>query len=136
PLSKNSCCGSEGTSEQIYAGVAVSRGRIFMVSSDAVYALGPRQPKAVSGFAVDEPVARSTAAPSYVQVVPTELVLKPGQRVAFKARLFDGQGVFIKEETATWALDGLKGTIGNDGVFTVSNDPEGQAGLIKATVNG
>ena len=136
PLSKNSCCGSEGTSEQIYAGVAVSRGRVFMVSSDAVYALGPRQPRPVSGFAVDEPVARSTAAPAYVQVVPTELVLKPGQKVAFKARLFDGQGTFLREEQATWSLDGLKGTIGNDGVLTVSADPEGQAGLIKATVSG
>ena len=136
PLSKNSCCGSEGTSEQIYAGVAVSRGRVFMVSSDAVYALGPRQPRPVSGFAVDEPVARSTGAPAYVQVVPTELVLKPGQKVGFKARLFDGQGTFLREEQATWSLDGLKGTIGNDGVLTVSADPEGQAGLIKATVNG
>jgi outer membrane protein assembly factor BamB len=136
PLSKNSCCGSEGTSEQIYAGVAVSRGRIFVVSSDAVYALGPRQPRPVSGFAVDEPVARSTAAPAYLQVVPTELVLKPGQRVAFKARLFDAQGVFLREGQAAWSLEGLKGTIGTDGVFTVSSDPEGQAGLIKATVNG
>ena len=136
PLSKNSCCGSEGTSEQIYAGVAVSRGRVFMVSSDAVYALGPRQPRPVSGFAVDEPVARSTGAPAYVQVVPTELVLKPGQKVGFKARLFDGQGTFLREEPAAWSLDGLKGTIGNDGVLTVSADPEGQAGLIKATVSG
>lgn len=134
PLSKNSCCGSEGTSEQIYAGVAVSRGRVFMVSSDAVYALGPRQPKAVPGFAVDEPAQRSTAAPAFVQVVPTELVLKPGQRVTFKARLFDGQGIFIRDEQAVWSLDGLKGTIGNDGVFTVSSDPEGQAGLIKAKI--
>jgi len=49
PLSKNSCCGSEGTSEQIYAGVAVSRGRVFMVSSDAIYALGPRQPDLLFG---------------------------------------------------------------------------------------
>ena len=107
-----------------------------MVSSDAVYALGPRQPRPVSGFAVDEPVARSTGAPAYVQVVPTELVLKPGQKVGFKARLFDGQGTFLREEPATWSLDGLKGTIGNDGALTVSADPEGQAGLIKATVNG
>jgi len=107
-----------------------------MVSSDAVYAIGPRQPKPASGFAVDEPVVRSTGAPAYVQVVPTELVLKQGQRVAFKARLFDGQGNFLREEPAAWSLDGLKGTIGNDGVFTVSNDPEGQAGLIKATVSG
>jgi outer membrane protein assembly factor BamB len=136
PVSKNSCCGSEGTSEQIYAGVAVSRGRVFLVSSDAVYALGPRQPKAVTGLAVDEPAPRSTAAPAYVQVVPTELVLKQGQKVTFKARLFDAQGIFIKEEPAMWSLDGLKGTIGSDGVLTVSNDPEGQAGLIKASVNG
>src|SRR6186713_1541219 len=133
PLSKNSCCGSEGTSEQIYAGAAVSRGRVFVVSSDAVYALGPRQPKAVSGFALDEPALRGSGAPSYVQVVPTELVLKPGQRVSFKARLFDDKGLFLREEQATWSLDGLKGTIGNDGVFVASNDPEGQAGLVKAS---
>ena len=136
PLSKNSCCGSEGTSEQIYAGVAVSRGRVFMVSSDAIYALGPRQPKAVPGFVVDEPALSSAAAPAHVQVVPTELVLKPGQKVSFKARLFDAQGIFIREERAMWSLDGLKGTIGNDGVLTVSSDPDGQAGLIKASVAG
>jgi hypothetical protein len=134
PVSTNSCCGSEGTPEQIYAGAAVSRGRIFVVSSDAVYAIGPRQPKAVSGFAVDEPPLRGSGAPAHLQVVPTELVLKPGQRVNFKARLFDAKGLFLREERATWSLDGLKGTIGNDGVFTASNDPEGQAGLIKATV--
>jgi outer membrane protein assembly factor BamB len=135
PVSKDSCCGSEGTSEQIYAGVAVSRGRIFMVSSDAVYALGPKQPKAASGFTVDEPALRGSGTPAHVQVVPTEMVLKPGQRVNLKARLFDEKGLFLREERATWSLDGLKGTIGNDGVFTPSND-DAQAGLIKATVNG
>ena len=134
PVSTNSCCGSEGTPEQIYAGVAVSRGRIFVVSSDAVYAIGPKQPKAVSGFAVDEPPQRGSGAPAHVQVVPTELVLKPGERVNFKARLFDAKGLFLREERATWSLDGLKGTIGNDGAFTASNDPGGQAGVIKATV--
>lgn len=136
PVSKNSCCGSEGTSEQIYAGVAVSRGRVFIVSSDAIYALGPRQPRTVTGFAADEPALRGTGAPAYVQVVPTEVVLKQGQRVNFKARLFDDKGLFLREDQATWSLDGLKGTIGNDGVYTVSNDPESQAGLIKATVGG
>ena len=135
PVSKDSCCGSEGTSEQIYAGVAVSRGRIFMVSSDAVYALGPRQPRAVTGVAADEPAVRGSGAPAHVQVVPTEMALKPGQRVTLKARLFDDKGLFLREERATWSLEGLKGTIGNDGVFTPSNEP-GQAGLIKATVNG
>jgi len=136
PLSKNSCCGSEGTAEQIYAGAAVSRGRVFLVSSDAVYALGPKQPRTTSGFALDEPALRGSGTPSYLQVVPTELVLKPGQRVSFKAKLFDDKGLFLREEQATWSLDGLKGTIGNDGVFVASNDTDGQAGLIKAVAGG
>jgi len=136
PLSKNSCCGSEGTAEQIYAGAAVSRGRVFLVSSDAVYALGPKQPRTTSGFALDEPALRGSGTPSYLQVVPTELVLKPGQRVSFKAKLFDDKGLFLREEQATWSLDGLKGTIGNDGVFVASNDTDAQAGLIKAVAGG
>jgi outer membrane protein assembly factor BamB len=136
PESKNSCCGSEGTNEQIYAGPAVSRGRVFFVSSDAIYALGPRQAKAVTGFAADEPALRGTGAPAHVQVSPTEMVLKPGQRVSLKARLFDAKGLFLREEAATWALDGLKGAIDATGNFTVSADPAGQAGLIKATVAG
>jgi outer membrane protein assembly factor BamB len=136
PLSTNSCCGSEGTDEQVYAGAAVSRGRVYFVSSDAVYAIGPRQAKAVSGFAADEPALRGTGAPAHVQVVPTEMALKPGQKVNLKARLFDARGLFLREEPATWTLDGLKGTIDNAGAFTVAPDPAGQAGLIKATVAG
>jgi outer membrane protein assembly factor BamB len=136
PLSTNSCCGSEGTDEQVYGGAAVSRGRVYFVSSDNVYALGPRQAKAVSGFAADEPALRGTGAPAHVQVVPTEMVLKPGQKVSLKTRLFDAKGLFLREEAATWALDGLSGTIDATGAFTVSTDPGGQAGLIKASVAG
>lgn len=136
PVSTHSCCGSEGTPEQVFGGAAVSRGRVYFVSSDAVYALGPRQPKAVPALAVDEPALRGTGMPSYVQVVPTELVLKPGQKVSFKAKLFDDKGLFLREEKATWSLDGLKGTIDANGALTVSSDPAGQAGLIKAAVGG
>jgi hypothetical protein len=66
-------------------------------------------------------------------VVPTELVLRPGQKVNLRARLFDANGVFIREDKAAWSLDGLRGTVAN-GVFTVANEPGEQAGLIKATV--
>ncbi|PYT18493.1 MAG: hypothetical protein DMG59_04285, partial [Acidobacteria bacterium] len=43
PISKYSCCSSEGTPEQILGGAAVSHGRIFFVTSDAVYAIGPKK---------------------------------------------------------------------------------------------
>ncbi len=60
---------------------------------------------------------------AHVQVVPTELILKPGDKVSFRVRLFDAQGNFIREETAaTWSLDQLKGTVEN-GQFTAGADP-------------
>jgi len=133
PLSQNSVQQEEGTPEPILAGVAVSRGRLFFVSSDAVYAIGPKKAKVLTGFATDEPAPQPEGAPAYLQVAPTELVLKPGQTVSLHARLFDSKGRFLREETAaTWSLQGLKGSVANSS-FTVSADPVEQAGLIKAT---
>jgi outer membrane protein assembly factor BamB len=136
PNSTASCCGSEGTPEQVLGGAAVSRGRVFFVSSDAVYAIGPRQAKAVTGFAADEAAQTGQGAPAHVQVSPTEMVLTPGQTVKLRVRLFDDKGRFLREEAAaTWSLEGLKGTAANNS-FTAAADPVEQAGVIKATVGG
>jgi outer membrane protein assembly factor BamB len=134
PISKDSVQQQEGTPEPILAGAAISRGRIFFVSSDAVYAIGPKTAKAVSGSAVDLPAEKAEGPAAFLQVSPTELVLKPGQTVKLRARAFDAKGRLLREETgATWTLQGLKGTVGADGSFTVAADPIDQAGTIKAT---
>jgi outer membrane protein assembly factor BamB len=133
PLSKDSVGGSEGTAEQIVSGAAVSRGRVFFMTSDAIYAIGPKAAKALTGFATDEPALKGEGAPAHVQVSPTELTLTPGQSTKLRVRLFDDKGRFLREDKATWSLEGLKGTV-NDGAFTAASDPVDQAGLIKATV--
>ena len=133
PISTNSIGGSEGTAEQVFAGAAISRGRVFFVSSDAVYAIGPKQRKTLTGWTVNEPAVTGEGAPAYVQVSPTELVLTPGQTVKLSARAFDSRGRFLREEKAVWSLDGLKGTIA-DGAFSVGAERIEQAGVIKATV--
>jgi hypothetical protein len=133
PVSTNSVGGSEGTPEQIVSGAAVSRGRIYFVSSDAVYAIGPKTPRNVTGYAVDEAPVKGEGAPAYVQVAPTELTLQPNQTAKLRARVFDAKGRFLREEKATWALQGLKGTV-TDGAFTAGADALDQAGLIRATV--
>ena len=135
PISKDSVGQSEGTPEQILAGAAISRGRVFFVSTDAIYAIGPRQKKALTGFAVNEAVVPGEGAPAFIQVSPTEMVLSPGQTVKLTAKSFDSQGRLLREEKATWSLEGLKGTV-TDGSFTVGADRTEQAGLIKATVGG
>src|SRR5437667_7776913 len=73
--------------------------------------------------------------PAWVQVNPTEMVLKPGSTVQLHARLYDAQGRFLREDKATWSLAGLKGAV-TDGKLTIAPDNVGQAGLIKATVGG
>jgi outer membrane protein assembly factor BamB len=126
--------GTEALPEAIIASAAVSNGRIYVVSDSNLYCIGKKsntgnpQPAPVEGLPnPNRPV-------THVQVVPTELLLKPGEKVNFRVRLFDEQGRFIREErSATWSLDQLKGTVAN-GQLVVGDDLVPQAGLVKATV--
>src|SRR4051812_3146323 len=134
PASKDDNAGqSAGIPEPIFAGAAVSRGRVFFVSTGGVYAIGAKTAKPAAGAAVDEPAVQGQGDPAWLQVSPTELFLKPGQAVKLHARLFDAQGRFLREDTAaTWTLQGLKGAVSADGTFTPAPDAGGQAGTIKA----
>ena len=129
--------GTEAQPEAIVGSAAVSNGRIFFVTDSGLYAIGKKATNSSSqanANAVGSPV--SSQAATHVQVVPTELILKPGDKVNFRVRLFDAQGNFIREEpAATWSLDQLKGTIEN-GQYTAGSDAVAQAGLVKATVGG
>jgi len=128
--------GTEVRPEAIIASVAVSNGRVFMVSDSNLYCIG-KKTRGNSSQAVASAVGSnvSSQAATYVQVVPTELILKPGDKINFRARLFDAQGNFIRDEPAAqWSLDQLKGAV-NNGQFTAEGDTA-QAGLVKATVNG
>ena len=133
PVSVKSCCGSEGTPEQVLGGAAVSRGRVFFASSDAVYAIGARRATTPAAAPVAAPAVQPPGQPSYVQVTPTELVMEPGQSVKMHARLFDDKGRFIREDKATWSLENLQGTV-TDGSFTVATAQKDQGGTVKATV--
>jgi outer membrane protein assembly factor BamB len=135
PLSKQGLF-TQNVPEPVVAGAAIARGRVYFVSSDAVYALGPKT-TAARPWTPQRPVMEpGQGAPAWVQVTPTELVLKPGDNIQMHARLFDSAGRFLREEKASWALEGLRGAIGSDGKFTAGPEKTGQAGLIKAAVGG
>lgn len=125
------------SNEQIIASVAVSHGRIFLVSTKNVYCIGKKGKSPAfhpTPQIVDAAPAGAQAA--HVQVVPADLIIKPGENAKFRIRLFDDHGRFIREEqSATWAMEGLKGNAqGNQ--FTAAADAGAQAGILKATVAG
>jgi outer membrane protein assembly factor BamB len=132
PLSEQGLA-SQRIPEPVVASAAVARGRVYFVSSDTLYAIGPKRTPTRPWSPVKQVMQPGQGPPAWVQVRPTEMVLKPGETVQLHARLYDAAGRFLGEEKAAWSLDHLKGTV-DDGKLTVAPDPVGQAGLIKATV--
>ena len=124
--------GSQQSPEAVYGSPAVSGGRVFVTSIENTYAIGRNAPKATPARLVKAPAPTpGTGEATWLQVSPYEVLLAPGEKATFKARLFDAKGRLIREEKATWALDQIGGTIA-DGVYTA---PDGNgAGFVKATV--
>ena len=88
--------GTPQKSEQIIASPIVARGRIYVASMDALYAIGPKSAPAAAkpapprGRRRRRPRQRARA--TVLVVAPTELILKPGQSVALTVRAFDAKG--------------------------------------------
>jgi len=122
------------SNEQIIGGVAVSHGRVYMVSTKNIYAIGKKKNPALPPVADKADNAPAGAAVAHVQVFPVDLVMKPGETRTFKVRLFDDRGRFIREEAgAQWSLNGLKGEAAAN-KFTAAADGGLQGGQLKATV--
>jgi outer membrane protein assembly factor BamB len=119
--------------EEIFASVAISGGRVYLASSQNLYCIGKKSdteaPPGQTAMKASPP-----GEPSHLQIVPTELVLAPGDNVEFEARLFDDQGRYVGVGRASWSLTKLEGTIGENGDFRASADRVAQAGQVKATV--
>jgi len=135
PISKEGLF-TQKVPEPVVASAAIARGRVYFVSSDTLYAIGPKKTAAQPWKPVTPVLEPGQGPATWVQVSPTELVLKPGDTVQLRARLYDAQGRFLRDaEKASWTLAGLKGTV-TDGKLAVAPDKVGQVGLIKAAVDG
>jgi len=116
------------SNEQILSGVAVSRGRIYLVSTKHIYAIGKKKNPDLPPVIEKVETAPAGAAVAHVQVAPVDLVIKPGETAKLKVKLFDDHGRFIREESnVTFTLEGLKGSSQNN-QFTPAVDAGSQAG--------
>jgi outer membrane protein assembly factor BamB len=133
--------GTPEKSELIIASPIVARGRVYVTSMDALYAIGPKTaPTTARSTAVPKPAPVSGTnggsqggSPATLIVSPTELILKPGASVKLHVQAFDAAGRAVANAgEAAWTLEGLKGTLQN-GTFTAEAGGA-QAGTVKATI--
>jgi outer membrane protein assembly factor BamB len=118
------------------ASPVVSHGRLYILTTGALYCFEdaskqhgvterPKLPE-------EAPVADDPK-PAHVQVVPAELLLKPGEKQQFTVRLYNSRGQFLKESAATYKATGF-GTMTESGEFTAQADSPAAAAIVTATV--
>jgi outer membrane protein assembly factor BamB len=135
--------GNAQSPEPIVASPIVADGRVYVTSMEAMYAIGKRVPRKQGAQSAQGAQGAQGAgaqgaqgAPAVVQVFPYESLIRPGETVALKARLFDAKGNFIREEPAAqWSVDQLSGSVDAKGVYTAAKQGSA-AGFVKATVGG
>lgn len=85
--------GTPEESDLIIASPIVARGRIYLTSYNALYAIGPKGTPKSAPEPAKPPAPTAGSGPASVALVtPTELILKPGESVALDLRLFDANG--------------------------------------------
>ncbi len=105
--------------DEVTGSPIISHGRIYLPTGANMYCLGkadakpsatprPEAPK-------EKPVGKDDQ-PASVQVVPAEVLLKPGMKQNFTVRLFNARGQFLRNGTANFSLAG-PGEINKEGRF-------------------
>ena len=125
--------------EEVFGSPIASHGRIYLPTTNAMYCIGnadvqpkaeprPSQPQEAS--AGEDPKA------AVVQVVPTELLLKPGQKQQFTVRLYNSRGQFLKQAAAEFKVTSGPGSIDKEGIYTADKAAAHKAAIVSATVDG
>jgi len=161
-LHKQTFQSETGSDVEINGSPAVANNRVYLMTSEALYCIGLKDgPKGSSALPPQpkEEAPSPGAKGSFIQVLPADAVLEPGESATFRARVFDAKGHLIREERAVkWSLapmipppplpnapvpktpppppPDLKGAISSEGKLTVDKAPNGQFGTVVAELDG
>ena len=123
---------------EIYGSPAIADGRVYFTTEEGLYCLGAQRSSASSQSVLGSGSAgmrMSRGAPASIQIVPTEVLARPGGSLQFSVRTFNDEGVqVIGAKAAEWSLNGLSGTIDENGKLTLESSQVGQAGTVSAMI--
>ena len=122
--------------EAVLGSPIVSHGRIYLPTDLAMYCLGKPGSKPAIDPRPEPPKEDSlgeNTEPAHVQIVPGEVLLKPGEKKKFTVKLYNDRGQFLKEATAMFSLSG-PGEISDDGTYVAASAPAHTATIVTAKV--
>ena len=123
----------DGRYAELYGSPAVAYGRIYFTAESGLYCLGNKNAKfTAAASAMATAVASAAGAPAHLQIVPADVLVKPGEKIKLRARVFDDKGNFLREVRAEWSVTNLSGQFSPAGEFTVDKNSSAIAGNITA----
>jgi outer membrane protein assembly factor BamB len=120
--------------EECHGSPIVANGRIYLPTADHMYCIVDKSKKAdVDAAAKKLGEKEGGKEPAHVQIVPAEVLLRPGAKQQFKVRTFNATGQLLGEGKAEVTLDG-PGEITANGQYTAASGGAHTATTVKATV--
>jgi outer membrane protein assembly factor BamB len=100
--------GKNGVTVSINGSPVAVNGHVYFMTSAEFYCLGKKDHKAAPDAILPEPqeppvVKSAKPNPGYLQIVPADVTLTPGDSQAFKAYAFDDHGRALGEVKVDWA---------------------------------
>jgi outer membrane protein assembly factor BamB len=119
---------------EMFGSPAVSDGRVVFFTTQEMICLGhdPKPQTVQIPGRPKEPPVDPAASPALIQVLPAEVLLKPGAAVEFQAIGVDKLGRRLKPLQAHWSYSSKAGTIAADGKFHAAAGQSGSIGEVIA----
>ena len=122
--------------EEVHGSPIISHGKLYLPTTEKLYCLALKDAKAPTErpkLPVEPPIGKDTK-PAHVQIVPVEALIKPGEKIDFRVRLYNDRGQLVGEaDKAEFSLTG-DGTIDPSGLFTADPKAGHSAVIVKAKV--
>lgn len=122
--------------EEFHASPIAWHGKVYFMSTGGLYCLAdPKKKLGVEPIPTppQERSVKDDSKPAHVQVVPAEVLIRPGDKLKFTVRLFNAAGQFLKVSPSQFQLAG-PGTIAADGTFEAPADAQHAATIVTAKV--
>jgi len=126
--------GDDETVVELFGSPAVSDGRVLFFTTEEMICLGRKdaRPQAVEVAPPPRESPSGSAAAALMQVRPAEVLVEPGEAVAFRAVAFDLGGRSLGSVKPHWSYEGNGGSIGEgDGLLKITGQGGG-TGVVRA----
>jgi outer membrane protein assembly factor BamB len=122
----------DGRYAELYGSPAIAYGRIYFTAESGLYCLGDKsKPFAANSTSELASPPVPAGAPAHLQIIPADVLARPGDKVKFRARVFDNKGNLVREVQPAWETS-MAAVVGKDGRVTFDRKTGTQTGAITA----